>query len=89
VCVGTGSILGLAPAPECSFLIYVSPVASYFKGGITPIDLLVSTKFHRAAPGGAGGTKCVGNYAQVLTTQVSKPRHFYVNPGSLRFTNLK
>mmetsp|Transcript_31661 Transcript_31661/g.53197 ORF Transcript_31661/g.53197 Transcript_31661/m.53197 type:complete len:423 (-) Transcript_31661:401-1669(-) len=77
--IGTGPILGLAPAPECSFLIYVSPVASYFKGGITPIDLLVSTKFHRAAPGGAGGTKCVGNYAQVLTTQLSAKAEGYAD----------
>eukprot|EP00976_Prorocentrum_cordatum_P110088 1195134-Prorocentrum_minimum.AAC.8 len=72
---GSGPILGLAPAPESMFLVYVSPVAAYFKGGqLTPIDLLVSTKFHRAAPGGAGGTKCIGNYAQVLTTQVSRPQ---------------
>lgn len=68
---GNGPILGLAPAPECMFLVYVSPVGAYFKGGqLTPIDLVVSDTFHRAAPGGAGGTKCVGNYAQVLVTQV-------------------
>ena len=29
--IGTGPILGLAPAPEYTFVIYASPVASYFK----------------------------------------------------------
>jgi branched-subunit amino acid aminotransferase/4-amino-4-deoxychorismate lyase len=31
--IGTGAVLGLAPAPEYTFLVYVSPVASYFKVG--------------------------------------------------------
>jgi branched-chain amino acid aminotransferase len=35
-----------------------------------PIDLLVETSFHRAAPGGMGGTKCAGNYSPVLLTQL-------------------
>lgn len=29
--IGTGPILGLAPAPEYTFLVYVSPVGTYFK----------------------------------------------------------
>ncbi|KAK4755385.1 hypothetical protein SAY87_009142 [Trapa incisa] len=29
--MGTGAVLGLAPAPEYTFLIYVSPVGNYFK----------------------------------------------------------
>ena len=29
--IGTGPILGLAPAPEYTFVVYASPVASYFK----------------------------------------------------------
>lgn len=31
--MGSGSVLGLAPAPEYTFLIYVSPVGNYFKVG--------------------------------------------------------
>jgi len=78
--IGSGAILGLGPAPESTFLIYVSPVGAYFKGGqLTPIDLLVSSKFHRAAPGGAGGTKCVGNYAQVLVTQLDAKAQGYAD----------
>ena len=62
-CFGmTRPILGLAPAPEYTFLVYASPVASYFKGGqLVPIDLLVETEYHRAAPGGVGGREGPGD----------------------------
>ncbi|KAG0618048.1 hypothetical protein M758_4G035000 [Ceratodon purpureus] len=69
--IGTGPILGLAPAPEYTFLIYVSPVGTYFKGGLSPIDLKVETFFHRAAPGGTGAAKTISNYAPVLKTQLA------------------
>ena len=61
--MGSGPILGVAPAPEYTFLVYVSPVGPYFKGGIRPISLKISDEFHRAAPGGSGGVKAIGNYA--------------------------
>ncbi len=61
--LGSGAVLGVAPAPEYTFLVYVSPVGPYFKGGIKPISLKVSDEFHRAAPGGSGGVKAIGNYA--------------------------
>ncbi|XP_024986112.1 branched-chain amino acid aminotransferase 2, chloroplastic-like isoform X2 [Cynara cardunculus var. scolymus] len=67
--MGTGSILGLGPAPEYTFLIYVSPVGNYFKEGLSPINLLVETDMHRACPGGTGGVKTIGNYAAVLKAQ--------------------
>ncbi len=60
---GSGPILGVAPAPEYTFIIYVCPVGPYFKGGMHPIALKVSDEFHRAAPGGSGGVKAIGNYA--------------------------
>ncbi|KAG6543676.1 hypothetical protein Mapa_014860 [Marchantia paleacea] len=68
--IGSGAVLGLAPAPEYTFLIYVSPVGNYFKGGLAPIDLKVDNYYHRAAPGGTGGVKTIGNYAPVLKTQL-------------------
>ena len=61
--MGSGPILGVAPAPEYTFLVFTSPVGPYFKGGITPTSLRVSDEFHRAAPGGSGGVKAIGNYA--------------------------
>lgn len=67
--IGSGSILGLAPAPEYTFLIYVSPVGNYFKEGLSPINLTIETEMHRATPGGTGGVKTIGNYAAVLKAQ--------------------
>ncbi|CAN8268210.1 unnamed protein product [Cochlearia groenlandica] len=67
--MGTGAVLGLAPAPEYTFLIYVSPVGNYFKEGVKPINLIVEDQFHRATPGGTGGVKTIGNYAAVLKAQ--------------------
>jgi len=66
---GSGAVLGLAPAPEVTFLIYVSPVGNYFKEGLAPIRLQVETKYHRATPGGTGNVKTIGNYAPVLKVQ--------------------
>ncbi|CAA3018264.1 branched-chain-amino-acid aminotransferase 3, chloroplastic-like [Olea europaea subsp. europaea] len=67
--MGSGAVLGLAPAPEYTFLIYVSPVGNYFKEGLAPIHLIVETEMHRATPGGTGGVKTIGNYAAVLKAQ--------------------
>ncbi|KAK1356849.1 hypothetical protein POM88_050105 [Heracleum sosnowskyi] len=69
--MGSGSVLSLAPAPEFTFLIYVSPVGNYFKDGLSPIDLMVETETHRATPGGTGCVKTIGNYAAVLKAQSS------------------
>jgi branched-chain amino acid aminotransferase len=63
--MGSGAVLGLAPAPEYTFIIFVSPVGNYFKEGLSPINLIVEDKFHRASPGGTGGVKTIGNYALV------------------------
>ena len=60
---GTGPIMGVAPAPSYTFCVYVTPVGPYFRGGLSCIDLLISDQFHRAAPGGSGEVKAIGNYA--------------------------
>lgn len=73
--MGSGPILGLGPASSYTLVVYCAAVGSYFKGGqLTPIDLIVETRFHRAAPGGMGGTKCAGNYSPVLVTQLAAKR---------------
>lgn len=69
--MGSGPILGLAPSPEYTFLIYVSPVGNYFKEGLAPINLIVETEYHRATPGGTGNVKTIGNYASVLKAQAA------------------
>ncbi|KAF2324217.1 hypothetical protein GH714_010428 [Hevea brasiliensis] len=64
--MGTGPVLGLAPAPEYTFLVYASPVGNYFKEGLAPLNLYVEDEYHRASRGGAGGVKTISNYAPVL-----------------------
>ncbi|XP_039779168.1 branched-chain-amino-acid aminotransferase 3, chloroplastic-like [Panicum virgatum] len=68
--MGSGPILGLAPAPEYTFLIYAAPVGNYFKEGLAPINLVVDDEFHRAMPGSTGGVKTIANYAPVLKAQM-------------------
>jgi hypothetical protein len=46
-------------------------------GQLTPIDLIVEEHFHRAAPGGMGGTKAAGNYSPVLVTQLAAKKNNY------------
>lgn len=76
--LGTGPILGLGPAPSYTFNVYAAAVGAYFKGGqLTPIDLIVEERFHRAAPGGMGGTKAAGNYSPVLATQLDAKKGGY------------
>lgn len=78
VLMGTGPILGLGPAPSYTFCIFASAVGAYFKTGqLTPIDLIVEERFHRAAPGGMGGTKAAGNYSPVLLTQLEAKKNGY------------
>ncbi len=60
---GTGPIMGVAPAPSYTFCIFATPVGPYFRGGLSCIELLISDEYHRAAPGGSGGVKAIGNYA--------------------------
>ncbi|WCJ35615.1 Branched-chain-amino-acid aminotransferase [Euphorbia peplus] len=75
--IGTGPVLGLAPAPEYTFLTYASPVGNYFKDGLAPLNLYVENDYHRASPGGAGGVKTISNYAPVLKAMSSaKTRGF-------------
>ncbi|GMH14712.1 hypothetical protein Nepgr_016553 [Nepenthes gracilis] len=69
--MGSGPVLGIAPAPEYTFLIFVTPVGNYFKEGIAPINLVIETDVHRASPGGTGGVKSIGNYAAVLQAQTA------------------
>lgn len=63
---GTAPTLGVKPAEEYTFMIYVCPVGPYFKGNIKPLNLKVSYNYHRAAPKGTGNVKAIGNYSASL-----------------------
>lgn len=60
--IGIGDTVGVQPANEYLFTIFVTPVGPYFKGGMAPSKFLVSD-FDRAAPRGTGAQKVGGNYA--------------------------
>ena len=62
---GINPVMGVKPASEYQFRIFVSPVGPYFKGGAKPITLRVPD-FDRAAPHGTGHVKAGLNYAMSL-----------------------
>lgn len=62
---GSASVIGVSPAEEYQFRIFVTPVGPYFKGGAKPITIKVSD-FDRAAPNGTGHIKAGLNYAMSL-----------------------
>lgn len=61
--IGVGGLVGVKPADEYIFTVFAVPVGSYFKGGLTPTNFLVSRDYDRAAPHGTGAAKVGGNYA--------------------------
>ena len=63
--IGSGEVIGVAPAPEYQFRILVTPVGPYFKGGAKPITIRVCD-YDRAAPHGTGNIKAGLNYAMSL-----------------------
>lgn len=63
---GTSPALGVKPVEEYTFMVFVSPVGPYFKGGVEPLRLTVSNDYHRAAPKGIGNAKAIGNYSASL-----------------------
>jgi branched-chain amino acid aminotransferase len=62
---GTNAVIGVKPAEEFQFRVFVTPVGAYFKGKVRPLSLLVSD-FDRAAPNGTGHIKAGLNYAMSL-----------------------
>lgn len=65
--LGTSAQVGVSPATEYLFLIFVTPVGPYFKEGFKPTKVAIYRQFDRAAPCGTGRWKVGGNYAASLT----------------------
>jgi branched-chain amino acid aminotransferase len=63
---GSGFGVGVKPANEYMFGVFVSPVGPYFKTGFKPVNMLLIHEFDRAAPLGTGHIKVGGNYASGL-----------------------
>lgn len=64
--IGTGAQVGVSPANEYMFLVFVTPVGPYFKSGFKPVPVCIMRGYDRAAPNGTGTIKVGGNYAASL-----------------------
>lgn len=73
---GTNPVIGVKPADEYQFRVFVTPVGPYFKGGAKPITIKVSD-FDRAAPRGTGHIKAGLNYAMSLHAIVTAHEEGY------------
>lgn len=66
IIIGLGEQVGVKPANEYLFLVFVSPVGPYFKEGFKPTAMAIMRGYDRAAPLGTGTFKVGGNYAASL-----------------------
>ena len=64
--IGTSAQVGVHPATEYCFLIFVTPVGPYFKGGFSSNPYVIIREYDRSAPLGTGIYKVGGNYAASL-----------------------
>ena len=64
--VGMSAQVGVHPAKEYLFMIFVTPVGPYFKGGFSTNPYVIIRDYDRAAPLGTGIYKVGGNYAASL-----------------------
>lgn len=90
--IGTGPQVGVRPAEEYCFLIFVSPVGPYFKGGFVTNPYVIMRQFDRAAPLGTGTFKVGGNYAASLRAnqlahQKGYASEFYLDAKEKKFVD--
>jgi branched-chain amino acid aminotransferase len=64
--IGMSAQVGVHPATEYMFVIFVTPVGPYFKGGFSTNPYVIIREFDRSAPLGTGIYKVGGNYAASL-----------------------
>ena len=64
--IGVGATVGVKPSPEYLFMIFVTPVGAYFKGGFATGNYMIVRDYDRSAPLGTGIYKVGGNYAASL-----------------------
>ena len=61
--IGISARVGVKPASEYMFVVFVSPVGPYFKEGFRPTKICITRRYDRVAPQGTGRWKVGGNYA--------------------------
>ncbi len=77
--IGTGAEVGVKPAKEYLFMVFVTPVGPYFKEGFKPVNMMICRDFDRAAPLGTGSIKVGGNYAASLQSLAKSHEHGYAS----------
>lgn len=88
--IGTGAQVGVRPADEYLFVVFVTPVGPYFKGGFSVNSYVIMRKYDRAAPLGTGIYKVGGNYAASLRAgyeahQAGYAAEFYLDPKEKKY----
>ena len=83
---GSSEVIGVKPAKDYQFRMFVTPVGPYFKDVLKPIVIRVSD-FDRAAPRGTGHIKAGLNYAMSLHAIVDAhnngfEENMYLDPGT-------
>lgn len=84
--IGSGPQVGVKPANEYMFLVFVTPVGPYFKEGFNPVKIELVHDYDRAAPQGTGHIKVGGNYAASLRPANRAQKEGY---GSVLFLDAK
>jgi branched-chain amino acid aminotransferase len=77
---GSGAEVGVKPAKEYTFVVFVTPVGPYFKEGFNPVKIALVRDSDRAAPLGTGTFKVGGNYAASLRGLHKVVQHGYSSP---------
>lgn len=88
--IGTGAQVGVRPADEYLFVVFVTPVGPYFKGGFSANSYVIMRKYDRAAPLGTGTFKVGGNYAASLRAgyeahHAGYAAEFYLDPKEKKY----
>ncbi len=78
--LGLGPEIGVSPAREYLFVLFVTPVGPYFKEGFTPIKIAIVRNTDRSAPLGTGMYKVGGNYAASLFGINESKKQGYTQP---------
>ena len=72
---GSGPQLAVTSADEYTFIVFVTPVGTYYADGPKPVSAIVSDLYDRAAPLGVGSCKAAGNYApSILPEKLAKAK---------------
>ena len=77
---GSGPEVGVKPAKEYMFVVFVTPVGPYFKEGFNPVKIAIVRDSDRAAPLGTGTFKVGGNYAASLRGVMKSHNAGYSSP---------